>query len=348
VFGFLPGHASCCSKAAACYRAHFCGLCNVLRQEFGLWSRFLINRDSTFLNLLGSAMDPHPAAFQPATCCNPLGKAHPLLPSGPVPLFVSSVTVCGLIAKLQDDMEDERGPRRMAARFCGGLLAETEAKATGLLHAWDFPTHTVRAHIQPASGSAGFVEQATHTGLAYAEITAFIGKLSQTSAANITALRNLGHQLGLLIHLKDAWDDFDKDRTRGRDNPLNAYPDKNKRREALRPVMESAVASLRTAFASLTLHRNRDMLNQIVIEGSERQVQEVLNIHDDFRKQKKENKKRRLEKDRGGCCSRCDCGGCDCCPGNCSDIGQCCRCGKSGKCDCNPCDGDCCGCDCSP
>jgi hypothetical protein len=344
MFGFLPGPALCCAKAAACYRAHFCGLCNVLRHDYGLWARGLINRDSTFLALLGASLGPEMPATTPATCCNPWAAPRDLFQSGATVRYAGAVTLCGLTAKLDDDAEDESGPRRWLAVVGRRALDESTAKAVGLLHSLDFPVGGVMRSLREDSTQGGAAltleEAARPTCHAYGEIVAHPGRLAGLEASMVKALRDIGAHLGFLIYAQDAWEDWEQDRRRGRFNPLHSFPKLEERRAALLPPVTQALASLRSSFGTLTLHRNRDLLSSMLVEGSEDSVQRLFHIkkvkgeHDDERR-----KKRR-------CCENCDVG-CDCCP-----VRACRSPSKGGGgevCDCNPCDGDgcdCCGCDC--
>lgn len=303
-----------------------------------------------------------------ATCCNPLGMPRELVQSGPVQAYVSAVTMCGLIAKVSDDGDDERGWRRGFAKTCRPLLGETEARAVGLLESLGFPTSKVRQALaapektmnrvgDPATQLRGAVAT---TGEAYGEIVGFLGVLTKRADDEVRALRCVGHELGTMIHLKDGWDDFDDDRRRGRPNPFAASSTKAERREWLKPVLSNSLEVLQQAMGSLRDLRYRGLLHTILIDGATAQVTEMMTTLEEYERQEKEKRERgkskkekkpRSKRDDNGC----DCGGCDC--GDCGSCCDCFRCFKScsckgcGKgggshCDCNPCDGDICGCDC--
>lgn len=361
MFGFLPGPKACCAKAAACYRAHFCGLCNTMRKDYGLWARGLINRDSTFLAVLGGAQQVKPLAASSATCCNPWAAPRDLFQDGTAMQYAAAVTLCGLGTKLEDDRADERGPRRwlaaLGARACDGPVS----RAVGLLHSLDFPVGKVmramREDALQARCGLTLEEAAQPTALSYGEIVAHTGVLANVGDAALTALRDIGERLGFLIYAKDAWEDWEQDWQRGRFNPLHHLEHREDRLAAVLPLVTRALASLRSSFERLPLHRNRDLLSSMLVDGSETSMQKALHIQGSGDGDEKKKSKRRKKE---GCCERCDCGGgCDC-----TDC--CCRCvsrpgrsggngpGHCGPCDCNPCDGDgcecggCdCGCDCS-
>lgn len=353
MFGYLPGPAVCCQKAATMYRAHFCGLGTCLHQRYGAWARWLVNRDSTFLALLGSALLPDAPRTCRTTCCNPLAQPRDLVADDCVLPYSAAITLCGLSAKLDDDSLDEHGWRRWTARVASHALDEPIGSALGLLHSQRFPVTQVRAWM----GSQAAVEQssgslhdcAAPTSASYGEIVAHLAEVSGATQAKGT-LHRLGESLGFLIYAQDAWDDWARDKRRGQFNPLHAFPHIGGRREALLPALESALHRLRAAFDEVPLHRHRDLLRAVLIEGAEQRVAQVAGEKEDKGKRRRhpQSPLEKSERKRGSCWDKCDaCNCCDCC-----DCMRACRPGKGGGslCDCNPCDGDgieCCGCDCT-
>ncbi|MFO1484757.1 MAG: DUF5685 family protein [Verrucomicrobiaceae bacterium] len=354
MFGYLPGPAMCCQKAEALYRAHFCGLGSGLHRHYGAWARWLVNRDSTFLALLGSALAPEPPALCHTTCCNRFAAPRDLVADSPVLHYTAAVTICGLSAKLDDDAQDERGWRGLAARTGSRVLDTPISEALGLLHHLRFPVQAVRAWMagqnQIESESADLHTCAQPTSAAYGEIVAHLAEVANAPQAR-TTLHQLGESLGFLIYAQDAWDDWAKDRQRGQFNPLHAFPDLSGRREMLLPSLTEALQNLRAAFASLPLHRNRDLLHSVLIEGAGRRLAQVAGENEDKKKRGRhlQSPVEPAGRKKNSCCNHWDCCGHDC--GSCCDALHCCKPGHGGSmCDCNPCDGDgieCCGCDCS-
>lgn len=354
MFGYLPGPTTCCQKASSLYRAHFCGLGTSLHRHYGGWARWLVNRDSTFLALLGSALTDSAPALCQTTCCNPLATPRGLVVDDAVLQYAAAVTVCGLSAKLDDDATDESGWRRWTARLGAHTLDAPIGEALGLLHGLHFPVPRVRAWMAGQSAiespTANLQECALPTTAAYGEIVGHVAHVSGVAAAK-TALHQLGENLGFLIYAQDAWEDWARDKQRGQFNPLHAFPDLAGRRAALLPSLETALTHLRRAFELLPLRRNRDLLRAVLIEGAETRVNQVAQEGSKHRQSPLEA----TERKRSSCCDKCDCcqGGNGCNPCECCDCVRCCKPAKAGGslCDCNPCDGDgceCCGCDCSP
>jgi hypothetical protein len=320
-----------------------------------------VNRDSTFLALLGTALAKEPPATILATCCSPLADPRVMLADSPVLRYSGSITLCALAAKLDDDACDERGWRCVAAHIGRRALDEPIAAALGHLHALNFPVKEVRDAMADQSRAespfATLEESAAPTRAAFGEIAAHLAEVAHALDAR-AALRELGANLGFLVYAHDAWHDWERDRARGLFNPLRPHLSIEERRAAVVPAMRTALERMTGAFQDLPLRRNAGLLHFVLVEGAGRCLAEISG--DEPPPRRGESRAKRDAQPRGQrkrrCCDKRDC--CDC--SNCCDCGDCFRCLRPGSCgrksgnsacDCNPCDGDgceCCGCDCSP
>jgi hypothetical protein len=264
--------------------------------------------------------------------------------------YAAAVTICGLTTKLDDDAEDERGPRRWLAQVSRHTLVEASSKALGVLHGLHFPVASIRQtlHTQSAAEQPGsrLIAASQSTSAAFGEITAHIGHLTNgPSSSLMIPLREIGQQLGFLIYTKDAWDDWSTDQRRGRYNPLHALAEIDERRAFLAPLLNHSLATLRQAFDSLPLLRHQSLLSKVLMDGASARINDILgssNTLGYLTRLKSRDSSSEKEKRKNDCCSNCDC--CQCC--HCPSRGST---GASNLCDCNPCDGDgcgCCGCDC--
>jgi hypothetical protein len=371
MFGFLPGPCGCSSRDDhSAWRSHFCGLCNTLRSRYGLWSRWLINRDSTFLALTGSALSLRELETTRTTCCNPLGKKRPLVQHHPQMQYAAAVTICGLAVKLRDDAGDERGLRRRAAGAGSWLLRRAELKARADLAAAGFPVSAVAGTIggQNAAETAGasLTAAVEPTARTYGAIFGHMAGLSGTPAGT-AALTDAGAALGRMIYTVDAWEDYDSDLRRRRFNPLP--PSASSRRDMVTEAVDRDLNLLTRALTALPLVRYGSLIQTLAGPMLRRRTLTRLGMagppplppemppppsdpHAPPRDQPFSSREERPgEKKTCGCCE----GSCGCCD-------KCCRGGSSGKrrrgnrdrgcwgtdaccyCDCPGC--DCGGCDC--
>jgi Family of unknown function (DUF5685) len=276
MFGFIPGPELCCARASAVYRAHFCGLCNRLRMDYGLWARWLINRDSAFLSLLGHGLQAEAPRGTAATCCNPMAEPKSLCQDGDVQSYVAAVTISGLVQKVEDDLDDERGWRRWLARAGDGCLGFAHGRAAGLLHGLDFPVQSVRAGLARSTHSqSGLVDAAESTAVAYGAILSHLGRIAGAED-QCGSLGVVGRELGFMIYAQDALDDWAADARRGRFNPLSGLVDPVARRELAGTAMQGSWQRMNDAFGRLKLLRHRDLLESMLIHGTAGRVAAVM------------------------------------------------------------------------
>lgn len=357
MFGFLPGPCGCFSREdRGLYRSHFCGLCNTLRSRYGLWARWLVNRDAAFLSLLGSALRPAPSIGTRATCCNPWAKPRELVQSAFHVEYAAAITVCGLAAKLEDDAQDETGPRRWLSKLGARGMRRFANRAVEILKRSGFRVRLVMEalagqHRCESECRPGSMEAAEPTRFAYGEIFAHLPHVTGTDPAQSGALRLLGENLGELIYVTDAWDDYDEDRRKGRFNPL---PDRlAERMKGARAMGMRCVTEIRSAFGALHLHQLLPLMKQILLISMPSAAGKRWGMtRPDGRpvspQPKTPTKKKPFLKSERNCLDCCD--GCDpgCDPGCC----DCCNSCDPSSCDSHgghgaSCEGCCHGCDCS-
>lgn len=225
MFGFLSSPCPTCASPSThgVYRSFFCGLSGALRDDYSPAARFLVNRDSTFLSLMGAAAAPKlPAAVQ-STCCNPISTLKPLHSQGEHARFAAAVTVCGLATKLEDDRQDEKGLHRFVAKSLGQAITGMTDQAISLLNTLRFPTAEVvelmRAQNVIEKEKPNLMMATGPTETAYGTIFSHAAQLAD-SPGDQQRYESLGKNLGRLVYWKDAHDDLAEDNKRGRFNPL--------------------------------------------------------------------------------------------------------------------------------
>lgn len=201
-----------------------------------------MNRDAATLALVGSALSPEPLVERAATCCNPFARPKPIVQDSAPVRFAAAITVCGLLTKLRDDAQDERGWRRLAARFLLDPLERWRHVAEASLEDVHFPVRKVSEIIgaQPDFERSSMVDAhqrletaALPTAEAWRHIWGHLPQVAGASVAARTALADAGAALGGLVYATDAVEDHSKDLRKGRFNPLP------QRSEARREVLQA-------------------------------------------------------------------------------------------------------------
>lgn len=202
------------------YKAVYCGLCRQLGKSFGLLARFTLSYDTTFLALLAMGVAETEPDIAPGHCpFNPLLR-KPVCGSDPALDLSADVAALMLYWKLRDDLADEHGLRRLAAR--GGLLLVSGAyrRAAARQPALDeILGRMIRDQAAlEAAGCANIDQAAEPTAQALSAIFATLSPEEKQQRV----LRRLGYLVGRFVYLADAVDDLEKDRASGRYNPFLA------------------------------------------------------------------------------------------------------------------------------
>jgi len=304
--------------------------------------RFLVNRDATFLSLLGNGLAQTPSSAVTTTCCNPFGKPRQVVQDGDAVSYAAAVTMCGLQAKLEDEITDRgRRPSRYALQGLQDILTRPISKAQHELRQAGFPVEEVKEalHEQPRleqeardSGIPQMEALSRPSAFTFGKIVRHTGQQAQDS------LEAIGQGLGSLIYSLDAFMDRKRDARSGQFNPFLLQPSLA---QALPESIDDQLNQITVKFASLPLTNHREVLEAILGRNLQRTCMSVMNetppgVHPPSGKKKK--KKRQSD---SACCECVDCF--YCCDCNSGDV--CC----DGDLNCCDCDGGCCdcGCDCS-
>ncbi|GAA5480296.1 DUF5685 family protein [Haloferula helveola] len=355
MFGFIASPCARCTESSfPAWRGSFCGLARCLGREFGNPSRLLVNRDATFLALVGVSLDPSPPRWRRETCCNPLAMPFPVTDDHPAVMHAAAVSVCGLATKLADDSRDEGPVRRTASRIGATLVEPATDRAVQWLNSSSFPTQRVIELLnrQEDLEARDPIHADRPTSEAFGTITGHLAEVLPLPGQG-PVLHQLGSALGSLVYWRDAWDDRETDRRKGRFNPFHRVAE-----PAIGERIQAAWSGFTDALSKLPFVRHRELFDSLCLTTAER--------HGSFLELKSEEKlerrrKRRRDREQSRCCDSCDCCPCECCnccpscgsgtarsaagSKGCLDACFDCGPGDSGCCDCCPCDGcDCCPC----
>ena len=144
MFGFLyVPERTCSSEVKSVYQSLFCGLSCQLRSDYGVLARFLVNRDSTFLALVGDAVAHDKGTEEMKTCCNPFSKKKAIVSGGSSLEYASAISMCALATKLEDNVADDHGWKKYASACGHKAILKAKDYAVSTLNGYGFPTRGV-------------------------------------------------------------------------------------------------------------------------------------------------------------------------------------------------------------
>ena len=224
-------------REAEYYRAVYCGLCRTMRKHLGITSAAALSYDTVFLILTRMALTGARGDIRRRRCFKL--RSRPMMEPGQELLYGAGVSALLTSLKSEDDVRDERGGRRMAARV-GGFFSRRHLRRAGVDSGL---IESVRSHLddiydlesQKISGERAF-------GELLGEV--FSHGLDERPAR---IARQIGHSVGRCIYIIDAVDDIAEDEKSGRWNPARALWDGMPKETACEAVREAVRLTLSSA-----------------------------------------------------------------------------------------------------
>ena len=219
MFGYVRVHAPDLRLCEwDCYRAYYCGLCKAMGSCTGQCSRISLSYDFVFLAAVRCSLageKPEPKKFR--CLLHPLRRRLKVQKS-PQLSYCADASALLLAAKIEDDLQDERGFRRLRAWFRRLFFhkAVRVAKKRYPELYQKINVHLARLHeIEKDETLQSADAPAEVFGNLLADIFSegFEGGKARIAAA-------IGNAVGRWIYLADAADDLAQDVKKKRYNPL--------------------------------------------------------------------------------------------------------------------------------
>ena len=198
------------------YRALYCGLCRAMGRHTGCASRFSLSYDFVFLCAYRAVIEGVPFTVETHRCPVHPVKPRQMVRDNAVLAYASSAAAVLNAAKIEDDIADESGKKRLAARILSPTVQSVRRRAVGV-EALD---NAVRTHLVTLSAlERDRCDSLDTTARVFGELLGdiFAYGLSGT-AARIS--RTVGEAVGRFVYVTDAADDAPDDAKTGAYNPI--------------------------------------------------------------------------------------------------------------------------------
>ena len=218
MFGYIKAHTpELKMREYEFYRAAYCGLCRANGRCTGCASRFALSYDFVFLALVRLAVSGEKVEFRQRRC-----MAHPLKKRNEI-CACETLDYCARAAailthhKILDDVDDERGSRRIAAHLALLFSRRPHKKAVKVLPDLDEKVKNKLRELAALEGER--VASVDRPAEIFGEITADILAYG-FSGGDEKILRQIGLHIGKWIYIADALDDYGEDLEKGRYHPF--------------------------------------------------------------------------------------------------------------------------------
>ncbi len=199
------------------YKGIYCTLCKRLGKRHGLFSRFTLSYDMTFLALMEMALTQEGPDFCPSRCSfNPTKKCLKAQNT----TALDRAADCGAILtyyKLKDTIADEGFGKRLTARMALPFAAAARNRAKK--HRPDTDRLVAEMMTRQAEVEAAQTPSIDRAAEPFALLLQHLAEQAATDEMQKRILARFGYCLGRWVYLTDAVDDLQEDLEKGRYNP---------------------------------------------------------------------------------------------------------------------------------
>ncbi len=285
MFGYIkPNKPELKVRELEYYRAVYCGLCRSMGNHTGCFSRFTLSYDFVFLCLIRMVLSDVKPAFARHRCmAHPLTKR--LMCDDNESLAYSAMAAATLTeCKIRDDINDESGARRFAAKFIMLFAKKMRDRAEGKA-----PVEEIELALNKLSELEGAKCESLDTvANTFGELlSAVMAYGYEGSEARIA--KTIGYTIGRYIYVLDAADDLEDDIKNNSYNPLRYFQIEKK---DLSVAVRLELKKLEGAVNLLDFSGKRDIegiIKNIIYLGMPSEADRVFNS-DCKAKHKKERK----------------------------------------------------------
>ena len=202
-----------------CYRALYCGLCRQMGKCTGQCSRLSLSYDFAFLAAFRMSLINEKLELKKKRCfVHPLKKRNITVDS-PTLAFCADASAILTYHKCRDDVDDEKGLKKLRARFASGFFSSAYRRAKRRYPELDA---TVRSLLQELQQ---YEKDVTAPPSADAPAAIFGNLMGAVCAEGLTGTdariaTTFGRAIGHWIYLIDAADDYRDDLKSGSFNPF--------------------------------------------------------------------------------------------------------------------------------
>ncbi len=241
------------------YHAYYCGLCQKLREKYGVTGQLSLSYDMTFLLMLLTGLyEPETTVGSCRCVAHPFEKHE--IRTNLFTEYIADMNVLFTCYKCQDDWEDERKLTRL---IYGKLLS---GKGRQLSSCYGEKIRSISLLMQDFAEAEreGTADIDTMAGLFGKVMAQIVACREDEWSENLS---RLGFYLGKFIYLLDAYEDVEEDIRKGNYNPLKRKYEEPDFEEECRTILTMMMSECCKEFEKLPILENVEILRNILYSG---------------------------------------------------------------------------------
>ena len=241
------------------YKAYYCGLCRMLKEDYGFSGQMTLTYDMTFAIIFLSSLYESTAAMEMHRC-----KVHPLkkqmMLRNEITSYAAAMNVLLAYHHMDDDWRDDR---KVTSYMSKSIL---QRKAKKIIRQYPRQSEAIRTSLLELAAcekeeSTDIDRTAGCFGRLMEELFLYKEDVWEKE------LRRMGFFLGKFIYLMDAYEDLPDDLKKGRYNPLKKLYGEPGYEERIKQILCMMIAECAAEFERLPCLADIDILRNILYDG---------------------------------------------------------------------------------
>lgn len=256
------------------YKAVYCTLCKRLGKNYGVLARLTLSYDFTFLALLKLALEDGECTTLRKRCAfNPLKKCNYCSGTDSGFDLSSAAAMIMLYYKIEDNIRDEKGFKRLGYRFIRPVFSGAHKKAAGQYPEIDeIMSRYISGQCEVEEKGVLDADRAAHpTAVALSSLF----ELLSDNPVQKRVLNRLGYCMGRYIYIADAAADLEEDKKKNSFNPFFGLGEDEFKQRVLTHLNLTA-GEAQAAFELLDIYKFRDILGNIIYLGLEETAKTII------------------------------------------------------------------------
>ncbi len=241
------------------YRGFYCGLCSLLKKNYGFTGQLTLTYDMTFLIILLTSVYDMPVRSYKGRCITHPAKKH-LYNISDATDYAAHMNIILSYYHFEDDYKDEHSKK---AYFGMRLYNRRMKKASGLYEEQE-------KCIVDSLNRLSELEKMENVGIdrladCFGELMKGLFLYKKDIFSDY--FEKLAFHLGRFIYIMDAYDDIEEDIKKDNYNPLKAYMNREDYHEYVEDMLHNDMAEAAAAYEKLPCVRYADILGNILYAG---------------------------------------------------------------------------------
>ena len=241
------------------YRAYYCGLCRVLREDYGFMGQMTLTYDMTFAVILLTSLYESETETELHRC-----KVHPvkkqMMFRNEITSYAAAMNVLLAYYHMEDDWQDEK---KVSSLMTKSMI---RGRAERIIQKYPRQSKAIQVYLKELSRYEK--EQSTDID----KTAGCFGRLMEelfVYQEDIWAdsLRRMGFFMGKFIYIMDAYEDLPEDMKKGRYNPLEGLYGQADYEERMQQILRMMIAESTAEFEKLPCLVDVDILRNILYDG---------------------------------------------------------------------------------